>query len=86
MKVILTAKVPTHHTMMTLRSIGLKHYKAHGSGVYESWEAFDTIKEAKDFLKNREMDSDARELIRFETGLDRLDFIESKESRNIQWE
>jgi len=86
MKVIVVAKAPTHHTMMALRSLGLKHYKVHGSGVHESWEAFNTIREAKEHLKNREIDSDAVNLPIFLTGYERLDFIEGKESYSVKWD
>ena len=85
MKVIVKAKVPTHHNQNDLRSIGLKHYKRYGSGVHESWESFDTMRQAKEHIKSRELSEDVENLVTYLSGFDRLEFIEGKESHKIEW-
>ncbi len=81
MKVILQASVPTHHNSTDLRGLNLKHYKSHGSGVHESWEAFKTMKEAREHLKDREVDVP----VKFLTGWEMDEYIQSKEDHNVEW-
>jgi hypothetical protein len=83
MKVIIQATTPTHHTSRALRNLNLKHYKAHGSGRHESWEAFQTMKEAKEYLEDREVDEVQVSIL---VGFNRLEFIEGKECYNVDWD
>lgn len=82
MKVILQARVPTHHNSTDLRNLNLKHYKQHGSGVHESWEFFQTKAEAVAHMKGR----DTNIAVNFISGFELDEFIQGKEHHNIKWD
>jgi hypothetical protein len=74
MKTLVIAKVPTHHNSTSLRNLNLENYKTFPTGVHLSYQDFKTIKEAKESLKNR--DIEGVESVQFLTGYDRLEYAD----------
>jgi len=66
MKTVIRASVPTHYQRRSVQSFGIP-VTAHGNGSYSAVQKFDTMKEAKEYLKNLAFDyyeGDKREIAR----------------------
>ena len=72
MKTLIIATIPTHHNSTSLRGLNLEHYNQFGSGVHQSCEDFKTIREAKQHLKDRDLQGVAS--IQYLTGYDREEY------------
>lgn len=53
MKVQIKAEVPTSYQLSSIRAFALAEFNSNMSGSFTAHQEFDTIKEAKNFLKKR---------------------------------
>lgn len=52
MKALIVANVPTHYQYRSLKAFKLEITKEYLNGSYAAWQEFDTLKQAKKYLKD----------------------------------